>query len=756
MVLSDLSIRRPVFAWMLMAAILVFGAVSYTRMGISQLPDVDFPVITITVTWAGASPDVMETAVADVVENAVMSVDGVQLVQSVSQQSQTQIIVQFKLSQDIDSALAQVQAKIAAAQKNLPQTIDPPVITKTNPNDQPILYAAAYSQNAQQSLRDVSIYVRDHLKDRITTIDGVGDVSLGGYVDPQMRIWLDPVKMKDLEITSQDVINSIDAEHQLVATGYQDVKDSETFVRIQSEFRNAQECNQIYIPVRSTGQPIWRPIQIQDIGECVEGTDEIRRISRYNGIAPTVSLGVIKQHGANAVAIGGLVKSRLQQLSEILPKGIAIGIVTDTTVFIKDSVNELIFTLMFSVILTALVCYLFLGTLSSAFNVLLAIPVSLVGTFIVINIANFTVNTFTLMALSLSIGIVVDDAIMILENITRHLEEGKERVLAAIVGAREITSAAVAATLAILAIFLPLVFMQGIVGKFFFQFGVTMSIAVLLSLLEALTLAPMRCSQFLEIGTLNFVTQWVSDRLQALTASYKKWLGSALNWRWTVLGCACAAFALSLLIIPTLRSEFLPPQDQSRFLVTVYTKMGSSLAYTDSVFREVEKLYAARAEVDKYYISVGGFGGGLVNQGISFVTMKDPGERPTVLPFKKRPTQQQFMGFIRDELRKLPGVDRVAVLDLSLTGFSAQRGYPVEFELQGPDWQKLAEFSLQMQRALKDSGLMADIDTDYNPNMPETEVTPLRALDAQHGVSTTLIATTIASSIGGLKLLPNK
>ncbi len=753
MTLSDISIKKPVFAWMLMAGLLVFGAISYSSMGISQLPDVDFPVVTIQVTWAGASPDVMESAVADPIENAVMSVDGIQLVQSTSQQGMSQITIQFGLSQDVNVALQQVQTKVSQAQKNLPQTIDPPIITKTNPSDQPILWTAAYSEGG--SLRDLALFVRDHLKDRITTIPGVGDVTMGGFVDPQMRIWLNNAEMRKREITADDIIYAVNNEHQLSPTGYQDSQNSETYVRVRSEFKDAEECNNLYIPARS-GHPNYARIKIGDVARCVEGTDEVRRISRFNGIQPTIGLGIIKQHGTNAVAIGEAVKDRIQKLGEILPKGMKLGIVTDTTVFIKQSVEELLSSLLIAVVLTSIVCYLFLGTWSSAFNVILAIPVSLIGSFIVLRAMGFTINSFTLMGLSLSIGIVVDDAIMVLENITRHNEMGKSRVHAAIVGAREITGAAVAASLAILAIFVPVVFMSGIVGKFFFQFGVTMSVAVMISLLEALTLAPMRCSQFLKVGGGNKVTQKVSDGVDRLTELYRRSLKWCLNWRWTVLGVSTALFVLSLVTIGSLRKEFIPPQDQSRFLVTLYTKMGSSIAFTDSVFHEAEKFYKSRPEIEKYYVAVGGFGGGLVNQGITFVTLKDPGERPVVAPFKKRPTQQEFMQFMRTELAKVPGVQRAAILDLSLTGFSAQRGYPIEFQLQGPDWAKLAELSIAMRKRLSESGYMADVDSDYNPNMPETEILPDRAKAAARGVPVTTISSHVAAMVGGMKLLPNK
>jgi len=736
-----------------MAGLLVFGAISYTRMGISQLPDVDFPVVNITVTWAGASPDVMEAAVADPIENAVMSVDGIQLVQSTSQQGQSQITLQFGLEQDINVALQQVQTKVSQAQRNLPQTIDPPILTKTNPADQPIMWTAAFSKGG--TLRDLALFVRDHLKDKLTTISGVGDVQMGGFVEPQMRIWLHNDQMVKRQITYQDIINAINSEHQLSPTGYQDKDNTETFVRVHSEFANAKECSALYIPQR-LGAPVYTKIRVGDVAECIEGTDEVRRISRYKGIQPTIGLGIIKQHGTNAVAIGDAVKANLAKLREILPKGMDIGVVTDTTVFIKESINELLFTLIMAVLLTSVVCYLFLGTISSAFNVVLAIPVSLVGSFIVLHALGFTINSFTLMGLSLSIGIVVDDAIMVLENITRHAEMGKSRVHAAIVGAREITGAALAASLAILAIFVPVIFMQGIIGKFFYQFGVTLSVAVMISLLEALTLAPMRCSQFLKVRGENRVTQKVNYWMEGLARVYKRALTRSLHFRWSVIGLAILFFAVSLLSINYLRKEFLPPQDQSRFLVTVYTKMGSSLQFTDGVFKEAEKVYASRPEIDTYYVAVGGFGGGLVNQGISFITLKDIGSRPIVAPFTKKPSQQEYMVFLRKELAKIPGVQRVAILDLSLTGFSAQRGYPIEFELQGPEWEKLSTLSIDFRKKLMTSGYMADVDSDYNPNMPELEIYPNREKAIANGVATSTIASGVAAMVGGLKLLPNK
>jgi hydrophobe/amphiphile efflux-1 (HAE1) family protein len=745
--LSDISIKNPVFAWMLMIGLIVFGAVCFMRMGISQLPDVDFPVLTVSITWQGAAPEVMESAVTDVVEDAVMSVDGIQLVSSTSREGIATITIQFALSQDINVSLQQVQAKIAQAQKNLPTDIDPPIVTKSNPEDQPILWTAV---SGDRPLRDMIVFTRDHLKDNLTTIAGVGDVFLGGYVDPNLRIWLRADKMRAREIAVDDVIASVRNEHILPPSGYMDEGPREINVKVYGEATNAEEFRKLIIPTRA-GAPIWKTIHLGDVASVEEGLNDIRRISRMNG-KRAVGLGILKQRGTNAVAVGDAVRDRMRKLRDVLPSGLAMGIVTDSTKFIKDSTHELLLNLLLSVLLTSIVCYVFLGSWSSAFNVILAIPTSLIGAFIILRAFGFTLNTFTLLGLSLSIGIVVDDAIMVLENIVRHKEEGLSRVRAAIVGAREITTAAIAASLAILAIFLPVVFMDGIIGKFFFQFGVTMSAAVMLSLLEALTLAPMRCSQFLQTSGDTWLSRHMDRFMGGLSTRYRHGLDACLRWRWTVILIALAVFFSSLLLAHGVRKELVPPQDQSRFLISLYTPLGSSLDLTDKVFKQAETILLSRPEIEGYYSAIGGFQGGVVNTGNIFVTMKEPKNRSITAPFKHIPTQQEYMGFVRQELKKIPGVERAVMQDLSLSGFTAKRGFPVEFTVQGPDWDKLAELSGTMRQKLADSGLMTDIDTDYQLGMPELAIHPDRVKAASRGVTVTNIGNAISALVGGLRV----
>lgn len=749
MTLSDLSIKNPVFAWMLMIGLIVFGWISFNRMGISQLPDVDFPVVTVAMTLEGAAPEVMETQVTDVVEDAVMSIQGVKEVSSSSRQGQATITVEFELGRDIDVALQEVQTKIAQAQRNLPNEIDPPIVIKTNPEDQPIMWLGLSAKD--RPLRDVMAYTHDYLKNQITTVPGVGEVILGGYIDPNLRVWLDSQKMDEREITVSDVMNGIRQQHQETPAGYIDTGAQEKNVRVMGEANTVEEFQSIVIPQRS-GAPIWQKIRIGDLGTVEDGLDDIRRISRHMQL-PAVGLGVKKQRGANAVAVARAVKEKVAEIKRNLPQGMTLQPVFDSTAFIEESTHELNFTLILSALLTALVCYFFLGSWSSTFNVLLAIPTSIIGAFVILYFMGFTLNTFTLLGLSLAIGIVVDDAIMVLENIVRYRESGFSRIKAAIVGAREITFAAMAASVAILAIFIPVVFMKGIIGRFFYQFGVTMSVAVLLSLLEALTLAPMRCSQYLQVGSTSFVARTMDAFMDALSETYRRSLAMALNHRWKIVLSALVLFALSLFSAKNLKKEFVPAQDEGRFLVRIQTPIGSSMEFTDNTVKQAEAFLATRKDIQQYYVAIGGFGGGEVNTAMMFITLDPYKHRAVMAPAVKKPlTQQEIMAMLRADFSKIPGVEKAVVQDLSLSGFSAQRGFPVEFTVRGPDWDKLADLSTKIMEKMKATGLMEDVDTDYLLGMPEVRVTPDREKAAERGVSVANIADTINAMIGGIRV----
>ncbi len=743
--LSEISIRNPVFAWMLMFGLMIFGAIGFSRMGVSLMPDVDFPVVTVSATWEGAAPEIMESEIVDPIEDQITTVTGVREISSSSKQGQATVTVEFELSRDIDAAVQDIQNKLAQARNRLPRDMDAPVVTKVNPEDQPILWLAL---SGERPLKEMMVYAQDHLKQRFQTVPGVGEVFLGGLLERNLRVWLDADKMRAKEITVEDVLAAISRQHAEIPGGRIETALKDFNVRTLGEFTSPEEFGDLLITQRG-GQPIHVPIRLREVARVEDGLSDFRRLSRVMG-ERAIGLGIRKQRGANSVEVARLVKARMEETRKVLPAGMKLGVNFDSTRFISDAVHELNFNLILSAVLTALVCWLFLGSWSSTLNILLAIPTSVLGTFIVTYFLGFTLNTFSLLALTLAIGIVVDDAIMVLENIVRHQEAGAGRMEAALNGSREITFAAMAATVAILAIFVPVVFMRGIMGKFFFQFGITLSAAVLFSLLEALTLAPMRCSRFLDAGERkNPLTRLVEASFHRLARVYRRLLSSCLENRWKVVLLSLAFFGLSLSLVKKLRKEFVPPQDQSMFMVRVQTPVGSSMEFTDAKFREIEAWIMAQPVVGRYFSAVGGFGGGEVNTGILFLTLKQKAERP-MGPGGKPLTQAQVMAAARKDLNKVPGV-RAIVMDLSQSGFSSSRGFPVEFTLRGPDWGTLTELSAKLMRELEASGEVVDADTDYKTGMPEARVYPDRAKAYARGVNIDSIGTVVNAMVGGVR-----
>lgn len=746
MSLSEISIKRPVFAWMLMASLIVFGAISFNRMGVSLLPDVDFPVISVRLELLGAAPEVMETDVVDIVENALSTIQGVELITSTSRKGSANITVQLALERDVDLALQDVQSKISETMKRLPAELESPTISKTNPDDAPIMWITVESD--QHSLREIMQYTRDHLRQHFTTTPDVGEINFGGYVDPNLRVWVSAEALNRYQLTVSDVITTIQNEHQEVPGGWIEDGSKEYVIRTLGEAESLEEFKKLPIITRG-GAPNFLPIPLGKVAKVEQGLADIRRISRGMG-KPAVGLGITKQRGANSVQVAQDIRKKIKKLETTLPEGMKLSVNFDSTKFIEESVHELNFTLVLSAILTALVCWIFLGSWSSTVNVLLSIPTSIVGTFIILYFSGFTLNTFTLLGLSLAIGIVVDDAIMVLENIMRYKESGLERKQAALTGAKEITFAAIAATFSIVAIFLPVAFMSGVIGKFFFQFGVTMTAAVLLSLLEALTLTPMRCSQFLETSErTSKLGKLFETSIDQIRSFYQKTLTQVIGHPYKTCAASLVFFFLSLVTVKFLKKEFAPTQDQGRFMIRAQAPIGSNIEFTNSKFKEMEDYFSKRKDLERFYVSVGGFGGSDVNGGIAFITLKPKGERGIDPELKREPTQQDLMNLFRRDLNQIEDF-KVTVQDLSMRGFGAGRGFPFEISVQGPDWAKLGELSKLLIEKMEKSGFVTDLDSDYLIGMPELQVLPDREKAAQHGVSLATIGQTVSALMGGV------
>ncbi len=733
--LTEICIKKPLVAWMIMAATVLFGGVAATRIGISQFPDVDFPTLSISVSWEGASPEAVEHDLIEPLEEAVIQVEGIRAISSSARQGGASITVELDLSRDVDLAMQDVQAKVSQARQRLPRDVDPPVISKTNPEDQPIMWVGLAGALPQQVLSDTALYV---LKEKLQTVPGVGEVTMGGSLERNVRVWIDATQLNEKGLTITDILSALRREHVELPVGRLQTSGREVNVRLLGEAVDLAALRRMVIR-----EVAGAPVYLEEVALVEDGFEDVRRLSRVNGV-PAQGLGIKKQRGANAVAVARGVRAALSAIAPTLPAGMEVGINFDSTQFIEESVHEVAWELLLAVGLTALVCWLFLGTFSSALNVILAIPMSLLGTIAVIYFLGYTLNTFTLLALSLSVGIVVDDAIMVLENIFRHAEGGKDRVRAAREGTAEITFSALAATLAVVAIFIPVVFMPGIVGKFFLQFGVTLSVAVMLSYLEAVTLAPARCSQWLATSRAGRgrIGRVADDLFAWLAARYAGVLKRGLRWPLSVLAGAVILLCISGVVLSRLKSEFVPSQDQSRLLVRLQAAVGADLSETDRLFQRAEAYVATRPEIRRTFAVVGGFGGGGVNTGVLFLSLVPPDEREM--------SQSEFSAVLRKELNTYPGL-RAVVQDLSQQGFTAQRGFPVEFSVQGPEWEPLVEFSRRTMDALRESGAVVDLDSNYAVGIPELRITPNRAAAADLGVSVEEVATTLNALVGGTR-----
>ncbi len=736
--LSDLAIARPALAWVIMFGLIVFGAVSLGRLGVSYMPDVDFPTLSVSVAWEGAAPEVMEAEIVDRLERRVIAVEGLKEMVSTVRQGSANVALEFDIDRNIDSALQEVQTALSRIE--LPEGVLPPTVRKSNPEDDPILWIGLSSD--ERHLRELYVIADQSIIDRLQLLPGVGEAFVGGSIERNLRIWVDNNKLRQYELTALDLEQSLRLDHTEGAAGYLENSERESNLRVFGEGASVSEVANIPI-TRRGGAPIYfSTIRLGDVARVEDGLNDFRRITRVNG-RPGLTIGIRKQIGGNAVAVGERVKAEVLEIQKSLPRDVKLTVNFDSTRFVREAIDETQFTLILSGILTAVVCWIFLGSWNSTLNVILSIPTSVVGTFLILYFLDFTLNLFTLLGLSLAIGIVVDDNIMVLENIVRHFDMGKDRVRAARDGAREILFAAVAASTAVAAIFLPVAFMEGVIGRFFFQFGVTITAAVALSLLDAVTLTPMRASRLLtRTERTPRIVQAVGAVMRVTTTLYQALLARALNQRLLTILAASGLFALSLLLGNLIRKEFVPPEDQSQFGARLLTASGTSLEKTSGAFAQFEAWLSSRPDVARYIAIVGGFGGGESSSGVVFVTLVPPEERDL--------DQQEFMDEARATIAKIPGL-RGSLFDFSTRGLTARRGSPVEFSIRGGDWATLRDTAEAIKAKMRASGNFEDVDSDYREGMPEVRVIPIRSQAAARGVSMDALVRTVGAAMGGIR-----
>lgn len=736
--LIDLSIRRPVFAWVLMFSMIVFGGICLSRMGISQMPDVDFPILSVSLTYDGAAPEVIESELLDPVEERLLAIEGIKEMRSTAQQGSGRVTLEFDINRNVDVALQEVQS--ALSQLRLPPGVDPAVIRKQNPEEDPIVILSIFGDS---ELKDMLEWTNDYLLDQLRFLPGIGEVSIGGFSDRNLRIWLDVAKLERNYLTIGDVVDALKTEHLESAAGQFSEGKRELRVRWLGEAADLEEVRKIEI-IRRGGQMIHdRSIRVGDVAVVEDGLSDIRRVARVDG-KQAIAIQIRKQRGTNEVDVAKAVHEKVEQIKDTFPKGYNYRFNVDFTRSTEATVDLTLEKLWVAALITIFVCFLFLGSLPAAINILFSIPTSIVGTFLILAFSHFTLNLFTLLALTLSISIVVDDAIMLLENIVRHYRMGKGSYRAASDGAKEVLPAASAATLAVVAVFLPVVFMDGIIGKFFFQFGVTMTAAVLLSLLEAVTITPMRSAAFLSAEPkVSKFEAYLDHLFEKWAHVYQGWLRSVLRYRVVIVAVSVVFFCLSLFLVRGVRQEFVPAQDQDIIMVQGSTTPGSSLQFTSESAKRVEEVVKNDPDVIGFYSSIGAGGpSAAVNQFSIPVNLKPKAER-------KR-THTMIMADWRAEFKKLKGL-RMTMRDISSRGLASGRQNPVAINVRGPDLTVLNTKSLELMDRLDKEHLAVDLDTDYRLGIPELVVHPNRRAMAARGVSVEDVGEVLSAGVGGLR-----
>jgi len=737
MTLADLSIRRPVFAWMIFAACIIFGCIGFSHLGVSLFPDTTPPIITVDVAWPGASPEVIQTSAVDSLEQAIMEVQGVRNIESSCYQGFGEIKIEFYLNRNIDAAMQEVNAKVRAV--SLPTEVDPPTISRDNKNATPILLVGLTSSGSLQELVD---YADLHITDKFKTIPGVASVVISGGSDRSMRVWIDNEKLRKYELTAADVLNAFSQDYGESAAGYITGSRSESNVRMMGEASAASEIGNMLIGWRGPARIIDSNIRLRDVAYVEDGLADPRTFSRSNGKL-SIGFSIQKQQQANEIETADRVKKVIDELNPTLPPGMHLTVNFDLTQFTKDVIHETEVTLVIAGIVTGLVCWAFLGSLTATLNVLISIPTSIIGSFFCLYVFHFTLNFFTLLGLSLAAGIVVDDAIMVLENITRHHSMGKTLRGAALDGAREITFAAAAASFTLVAIFSPSLFVGGTMGIYFYNFGLVLSCAVLISLLESITLTPMRCSRFMHEEKENAFTRTVDSLFARFAKLYRRQLKWCLDNPLKILAVFSTLFIATLFasfsLFPNIEKEMAPSQDTGTVVMRVRLQPDVSLEQASHSLVQLEDFLRSQPEARIVTDSIGD--GSDVSTAQIFITLVDRSHRER---------QPVIIDRWRKQLNAMQGL-RIQIIDLSQSAFSTNRGTTLEISLQGPDYTVLQEKSEEIIGKMRASGEFTDMDTNTNSPVKEYRIAPDRQAAARAGISVQTIAQTITAATASVR-----
>jgi len=730
MVLSDISIRRWVFATVINLVVVLVGIISYQRLAVRLIPNVDTPVVTVNTSYPGASAQVIESQITQPIEDALSGVEGIEYISSVSREQSSQVTIRFHLDRDPDGAASDVRDRVGQARDFLPEEANEPIVQKQEADAQPIIWLAFSSdRHSKTELADLA----DRLvKDRVQTIPGVAQAQVFG-VRYAMRVWLDPQRLAGFGLTPADVEDALRKQNAEIPAGRVEGSTREFTVLSETDLKTPEQFGAITLGQSKDGYLV----RLRDVAKVELGSQEDRFRARYNG-RDAVPLGLVKQAVANPLEISAALKKMLPTIRDTLPQGVKVDIAYDSTIFIEKSIDEVYKTIAEAVLLVVIVIFVFLRSWRATLIPLVTIPVSLIGAFALMYAFGFTINTLTLLAMVLAIGLVVDDAIVMLENIYRHVEEGMPPYEAALKGSKEIGFAIVAMTLTLAAVYVPLAFSTGRTGKLFVEFALTLAGAVLVSGFTALTLSPMMTSKLLRREP-NHGRFFVAGEkvLRAIDSGYRRVLSKALAFRWVVVAIGLALFASAYLLLKMLPNELAPQEDQGLVIGFGIAPEGSTVAYTDKYAHAMESMFAQVPEVDRYFQIVG-FPS--ITQTIGFVGLRDWDDR-------KRGAQE-IQGALFPQFMGIPGVMAFPVLPPALgqEGF----GQPVSFVVQSTGtWEELGATVQKLMAKMAENPKLTNPDTDLKLDKPQLKINVNRDKVAAVGSDVATVGHTLETMLGG-------
>jgi multidrug efflux pump len=735
MFLPELSIKRPVLATVMSLLIILIGVISFLRLTVREYPKIDTPVVSVRTVYKGASPQVIESQVTQPLEDSISGIEGVRTLKSVSREEVSQITVEFVLDRDPDAAANDVRDRVSRARGRLPDEVEEPIIAKVEADAQAIMWLRLYSE--RHDALEISDYADRYVADRLKTLSGVASVIIGGERRYAMRVWLDRERLAAYGLTPQDVEDALRRQNVEVPAGRIESRSREFTVLSETDLRTPEEFNRLIIrEVKNY------PVRLRDVGRAELGPQDERNIVRVNG-NPAVGLGVVKQSTANTLSVAQAVKSELPRISASLPPGMEIGVAFDTSVFIEKSIQSVYTVAAEALVLVVLVIYFFLRSLRATLIPFVTIPVSLIGAFFLIWIMGFTVNVLTLLGIVLAIGLVVDDAIVVLENIHRHIEDGMSPLKAAFTGSREIAFAVVAMTVTLASVFAPLAFATGNTGRLFMEFALTVAAAVVVSGFVALTLTPMMCSKLLRHQATHSALYNALERFFAgLNTGYRRLLAASLRNRLVVVGIFAAVAVTGVTLFKTLKSELSPLEDRGFFISVMVAPEGATMDYTDGYAKIWEKIYSEVPEITSYFVVVAP---GLdrpnpVNFALSFVRLKDWSARD-------RSTQEVTASIAPKMFATMPGVRAFPISPPSLG--QSFRNPPVQFVVQGNSYEQLDRAVNELMAKARAFPGLADVDSDLKLDKPQLSVDINREKAAALGVQVETIGRTLESLLGG-------